>query len=188
MRISATGKPSKLRRSRGFTLIEILVVVVIIAVMVSAVVLSIGVAGDDRELDGETEQFTRAAEVALEQAQLEGRDYGFRFAQEGWEVLRFDGRTGAWRAVSGDRLLENHPLPEGLVQRLEVEGRIILLKPHAKLVDADPPQVMAFGGGEWQPFRWVVERPKAGTASARAVTIEGKPDGTRSVVREAPKS
>jgi len=63
-----------LRRSRGFTLIEILVVVVIIAVMVSMVVLSVGVAGQDRELDAETEQFTRAAEVALEQAKLEGRD------------------------------------------------------------------------------------------------------------------
>jgi general secretion pathway protein H len=44
-----------LRRSRGFTLIEILVVVVIIAVMVSMVVLSVGVAGEDRELDAETE-------------------------------------------------------------------------------------------------------------------------------------
>lgn len=155
--------------------------------MVSAVVLSVGVAGDDRELDGETEQFTRAAEVALEQAQLEGRDYGFRFALEGWEVLVHDGRTGAWRTIAGDRLLENHPLPEGLVQRLEVEGRVLLLKPRAKLVDADPPQVMAFGGGEWQPFRWVVERPKAGTAPARTVTIEGKPDGTLSIEREAPR-
>lgn len=173
-----------MRRSRGFTLIEILVVVVIIAVMVSAVVLSIGVAGNDRELDGETEQFTRAAEVALEQAQLEGRDYGFRFAQEGWEVRVYDGRTGVWRGIPNDRLLEQHALPEGLVQRLEVEGRVLLLKPQAKLVDADAPQVMAFGGGEWQPFRWVLERPGAGTAAARKVTIDGKPDGTLSVVRE----
>ncbi|MEY4377468.1 MAG: hypothetical protein RJB26_2018 [Pseudomonadota bacterium] len=176
-----------MRRSRGFTLIEILVVVVIIAVMVSAVVLSIGVAGDDRELDGETEQFTRAAEVALEQAQLEGRDYGFRFAQEGWEVRKYDGRTGVWRAVDNDRLLENHPLPEGLEQRLEVEGRVLVLKPRAKIVDADPPQVMAFGGGEWQPFRWVLQRPKAETAAARSVSIEGKPDGTLDVVRESGK-
>jgi hypothetical protein len=80
-------------------------------------------------------------------------------------------------------LLETHPLPEGLVQRLEVEGRIILLKPQAKLVEVDPPQVMAFGGGEWQPFRWTLERPQAGTAGARTVVIEGKPDGTLSVVR-----
>ncbi len=172
-----------MRRSRGFTLIEILVVVVIIAVMVSMVVLSIGVAGEDRELDAETEQFTRAAEVALEQAQLEGRDYGFRYSQEGWEVRMYDGRTGVWRAVPNDRLLETHPLPEGLVQRLEVEGRIVLLKPQAKLVDVDAPQVMAFGGGEWQPFRWTLERPKAGTAVARTVVIEGKPDGTLSVAR-----
>ena len=49
--------------------------------------------------------------MALEQAQLEGRDYGFRFSAAGWEVRVLDGRTGVWREIVGDRLLAPHSLP-----------------------------------------------------------------------------
>ena len=43
-------KPSS---SRGFTLIEILVVVIIVATVVSIALLSVSVGGDDAELDRE---------------------------------------------------------------------------------------------------------------------------------------
>ncbi len=41
-------------RSKGFTLVEILVVVVIMAVVISLAMLSIGVTGRDAQLDEET--------------------------------------------------------------------------------------------------------------------------------------
>jgi general secretion pathway protein H len=170
------------RHAAGFTLIEILVVVVIIGVMISAVVLSVGVAGRDRELEDETEQFTRAGEVVLEQAQLEGRDYGFRFAQEGWDMRVFDSRTGVWHIITNDRLLGSHDLPEGLEQRLEVEGRPVVLKRRAQSDETvAPPQGMAFGSGEWQPFRWTLVRPGSGGTPERFVVVEGRPDGTLKV-------
>lgn len=188
MPTSVTGTTSNLRRSRGFTLVEILVVIVIIAVMTAAVLLSVGVAGEDRELEDEIDRFARSAEVALEQAQLEGRDYGFRFSRRGWEVRALDGRTGVWREIADDRLLAPHGLPEGLEQTLEVEGRPLVLKPAEKMTEVEPPQVMAFGGGEWQPFVWRLRRPPAGTAPARLIVVEGRPDGTLKVTREVTRS
>ncbi|RPH54665.1 MAG: prepilin-type N-terminal cleavage/methylation domain-containing protein, partial [Lysobacterales bacterium] len=44
-------------RARGFTLLEILVVVVIIGVIVSAATLAIGVLGGDREVEDQTRRF-----------------------------------------------------------------------------------------------------------------------------------
>ncbi len=49
------------RREAGFTLIEILVVVVIIAVMTTVAVLSVGVLGKDRGLDDEGDRFTTSS-------------------------------------------------------------------------------------------------------------------------------
>ena len=46
-------------RSRGFTLVEILVVVVIMAVVISLAVLSIGVTGRDSQLDEESRRSER---------------------------------------------------------------------------------------------------------------------------------
>ena len=54
MPTSVTGRRTN---SRGFTLVEILVVMVIIATVVSIAMLSISVVGDDRELDRERIRF-----------------------------------------------------------------------------------------------------------------------------------
>ena len=77
MPILATGIPNSPRsRSRGFTLIEILVVVVIVAITVSIALLSIGLARDDRTLQTEAQRFAALLEVALDDATLQGREYG----------------------------------------------------------------------------------------------------------------
>ena len=46
------------RRIQAFSLIEILVVIVIIAIVVSVVLLSIGVLGDNRDLETEAQRLT----------------------------------------------------------------------------------------------------------------------------------
>lgn len=192
------------RRAGGFTLIELLVVMVIIGVLVSVAMLSFGALGQDREVEDEAGQLAQVAALAMEQAQLESRDYGLLFSREGWDVRVLDGRTGSWQPVPDDRLLGAHDLPEGLEHRLLLEGRPIQLKrreqldepkPDEPAVDLKPldsdttrltagavPQVIAFGSGEWQPFRWSVLRPAGGGTPERLLTVEGLPDGTVQVL------
>ena len=65
-------------RSKGFTLVEILVVVVIMAVVISLAVLSIGVTGRDSQLDEESRRIEGLVDLLHERALLEGRDFGMR--------------------------------------------------------------------------------------------------------------
>ena len=65
-------------RSKGFTLVEILVVVVIMAVVIALAVLSIGTTGRDSQLDEESRRIEGLVDILHERALLEGRDFGLR--------------------------------------------------------------------------------------------------------------
>src|SRR5271165_6778101 len=79
----APGRPAG--PARGFTLIEILVVVVIIAVLTTVAMLSIGTLGQDQGLDEEGDRYTDVVAAVTEQAQLEGRDFGVYFGPSSYE-------------------------------------------------------------------------------------------------------
>src|SRR5512136_2276484 len=140
------------RRRAGFTLIEILVVLVIIAVLTSLAVLSIGVLGKDRGLDAEGERYADVAAAALEQAELEGRDFGIRFAANRYEVLTYASRRQRWESVVDDRLYAAYELPAGIAVQLEIEGLPIQFsedKPGVERV----PQVLLYSSGDVSPYR-----------------------------------
>ena len=166
------------RREAGFTLIEILVVVVIIAVMTTVAVLSVGVLGKDRGLDDEGDRFTDVVAAATEQAGLECRDYGIWFGPDRYEVMAYVQRRQRWETVPDDRLYDVHELPTGLAPHLEIEGRQILLVPERPDTPSVP-QVMIYAGGDSSSYRLQLTRE----GSDAAFVVEGHADGTLSVTR-----
>jgi len=167
---------------RGFTLIEILVVVVIIAILAAVAALAVGVLGDDREMEIETERLIDTIALLQEQAQLEGRDYGLRIEGAGYECLRFDGFEQRWAEVSEDQWLRRRQLPPGLAFELEIEGRRVLLRKAASL-ESSIPQLMAYGSGDATPYRLALVRPGTG----QRVTVIGGADGTIEIERHEPQ-
>ncbi len=159
-------------RQRGFTLIEILVVVVIIALMAAVMTVAVGALGGDSEIDEEADRVADVMSVTLEQAELEGRDYGLRLEPDGYEVLVFDGRRG-WVSSGGDRWLERHELPPGLSVSLEAEGRLILLR-KAETPESRLPQVIVFSSGDVTPYRITFSRASSGASAI----VQGAFDGT----------
>jgi general secretion pathway protein H len=158
------------RRSRppakGFTLIEILVVVVIIGVLSAAMLFSVTLTGRDRELEKESDRLLALFTYVREQADLQTREYGVLFQDDGYEFLAYDPRRAAWRSVFEDDALTVRRLPDGLDLKLTVEARpVVLTRP--KDAHDKTPQVMIFSNGDLTTFAATLER----SGGTRSVTV-----------------
>ncbi len=181
-------------RQRGFTLIELMVVVLIIGLMAAGIVLSVGVTGRDTELEKESERAFQLIKYAREKAELQTREYGLYCGDRDYQFVTFDPRKQIWRPVDEDDALRARELPEGLKLRLVVEGRRSRAEgarregqgkkktkeEQEKELRAFQPHVMIFSNGDLTSFALTLERRGAGAqrhdqpAPTRATIEAGK--------------
>src|SRR5262249_11033881 len=133
-------------RSRGFTLIEILVVIVILGATAAAVTLAVGGAGGERQLARDAERLRALIGYACAQAGGRGRQMGISLSRDGYRfsrsehadwVLERDGelRPRKWSAATSALLIRNGA-------RVEVGAEF-----------PDKPQLVCFSSGELTAFR-----------------------------------
>ena len=80
-------------RSHGFTLIEILVVVVIVGILTGVVLLGVGGIGSDQAGRRALDRLSASLEMMCDQALLSGSARGLRFHAGGYDFWRYaDGR------------------------------------------------------------------------------------------------
>ena len=189
MPTSATGTSSNPpapvragRRASGFTLLEVLVVIVIIGIITTMAVVSTHVLGGDHEMDQEAARLAAVLGQAREDAMLQGQDVGFRVDTAGYDFLRYDSRSDRWAMATDDPLLRERTLPEGMVAALVLESRQVQLKPRQKETATEllSPQLVVQASGDLAPFEIVLGRE--GTEEQRRVT--GTADGTIQVQKD----
>lgn len=157
---------SRLATARGFTLIEIMVVVLIIGVMSAGLLLSVSLTGRDRELEKESDRLLALINYAREQAELQTREYGIIFQDDNYEFVSYDVHRQVWRSVFEDDTLQLRRLPYGLNVKLKVETRPVVLKKPADAKDKTP-NVMLFSSGDLTQFEVSLERE----GGIRSITI-----------------
>lgn len=149
---------------KGFTLIEILVVMVIVATVLSIAVLSFGILGNDRDLQTEAKRFAALMEVVQDEASMQGREFGIELMTAGYRFVEYDALTAQWADVPGDDILRLRALPEDVEFELFLEDKRILLDDDPAPFD-DPeedtvraatdiytPHLLVFSSGDATPF------------------------------------
>jgi len=109
------------RKSTGFSLLELIIVLVIIGVMLAAVTLSISDnRGDNLRL--EARRLAARITLARDDAILTNQEFGLEITKEGYQFLVLEDER--WTLVQrfGERQLIQQKIPENMIIELEVEG------------------------------------------------------------------
>ena len=139
-------------RSRGFTLLEVLVVVIIIGVVISFAVLSIN--SDDNTLDEEARRLQALINLTGQEAVLQSKELALQFNEDGYEFLAFDGEK--WQPIADDEILRPRVLPDYVAVGYEPEGQKLTLGD--KDDEDTPPRIFFLSSGEMTPFRLTLRR------------------------------
>jgi general secretion pathway protein H len=148
-------------RSKGFTLVEILVVIVIMAVVISVTVLSVSSTGRDSQLDEESRRIEGLVGLLHERALLEGRDFGLRIEPAAYEFVVYDPRRDRWMMLDQEREFRHRDLPKGITFQLQLDSQTVVIKAIDRNLssgNAPNPQVAIAASGEGTPFRLTLQR------------------------------
>ncbi len=107
-------------RSAGFTLVELLIVMVIVGVLFGLVVLDLTGSTRDEEVEREAERVALVIELARERSLLGSEEWGFQVRDNEYRFHRLDVESGQWEVLE-QRPFGARQMPEGVELDLRVE-------------------------------------------------------------------
>lgn len=114
-------------RENGFTLLELLVVVVIVAILFTYTTLAIRSDSPEDVIKKEAQRMERLVQLALEESILRGEEYGIEIFLDGYRFLRFT--KNQWQPLSGDKILRRRELPLDMEIEVRLEDTEIVIDP-----------------------------------------------------------
>jgi len=156
MRISEPGTWTtdirKGGRCRGFTILEILVVVAIIAIILSTILLNTRFSRPENALQQHARTIGKTLRLLLEEATLEDVNFALWLQPGRYQVLQYDGE--GWQPVR-DRLFARLARKHDYEDHLIVDGRPVPIEAS----EEPKPQILILGSGDVSSFEWrIIDR------------------------------
>jgi len=149
-------------RAQGFTLWEILVVVIIVTISVSAILFSTSITHGSDDLKILGKDLSKTMRLLYQEAIFESKNYAISLNHQGFSVLEYDGQD--W-AESGQSFFRKVKLNESQKSQLLIEELVVKPVDQGKPV----PHILILSSGEMTPFEWQILDSDANTS----ITIFG---------------
>jgi general secretion pathway protein H len=141
----------------GFTLIEMLVVVVIIGIVISSVTLSIHTQDRGEQMETEMQRIQALLKMAREEAVMQDEDIALKVGENSYsfEVL---GEKG-WEPITDDQIFRERKIVDGTELALKVDNLEINFGQQQAAAGEDkipPPRIFILSSGEIMPFELIL--------------------------------
>lgn len=117
---------SHLKTRSGFTLIEILVVIVLISIILSMATLAITTGTPKERLKTEAQRFSALLQLAQDEALLNATEFGIRLDEEGYQFVI--ATEEGWQAVKNNNIFRKRLLPANMEFDLELDFQAASIK------------------------------------------------------------
>jgi len=131
---------------KGFTLIEIMVVMIIISVILTFTTLSIGDGGLAQKLEQEAQRLASLLTMASQEAIMQSKEMGVSFEIDGYHFYVLQEQQ--WQSLQND-IFRPRKLPPGIESEFYLEGEPIVLND----LEKNAPQLLLLSSGELTPFK-----------------------------------
>ena len=178
---------------RGFTLVEILVVLLIVGILTGIAVLSLSAIGRAPRREQTARHLAGLIELASQQAITQGEQLGLRIARHHYTFVRDD--HGRWKSFGSSSIYRTRHLPGGVHLTLLLRGTPIVLhapppppkSKHHRSAAHTPtrgslPQILILSNGELSGFEIDVYE----NGHRHPFRIRGNPTGRISLVTPRP--
>jgi len=147
-------------RVHGFTLIEILVVMFIIAIMTGIAVIKLPSFTVTDDFDTESRRLLAVLQMARDEDLYQADELGFRPERHGYRFFVYDDVKQSWTELA-ESPFSSRQLPDDVELDLEVEGDALTLSPEDGDDDGSgrTPPVLILSSGEITPFRLRLRSP-----------------------------
>lgn len=168
-------------RQAGFTLLEVLLVILLMGLAASAVTLSMSSAGPKEELEKHARQFVATTEMVLDEVVMSGQFVGLVVEDHSYQfVLR---REGKWVPLEDGRMMGKREFEDDVELSLVVEGLPLVQDDEEESSWFDEPfkeAEVGFEKKEKQPEPQVFLFP-SGEISAFELSFLGRDDNNKDI-------